>query len=102
MNWIGLLPGAAEGASVEGVGGVMLPCMLEGLAGRVVLWPSLCTAQCSFVGVEGRWSPLISCFREGSGMFLPNLDSKESRLLYVSSADMRAAPSPVTGGSSKE
>ena len=45
---------------------------------------------------------LMACLRDGSGVFRPNLASNESRLRYVNSADMRAAPNPVVGGSSNE
>lgn len=68
---------------------------------RVLRWPSLCTAQCSFIGAAEPWLSLMTCFREGSGMFRPKRASKESRLRYVRRADMRAAPSPANGGSWK-
>lgn len=67
----------------------------------VVLWPSLWIAQWDSDGVAGLWLSVMVCFLEASGVFLPNLDSKEFRLRYVRSADMRAAPNPVVGGSSK-
>lgn len=59
----------------------LLPSMLVVLDGFALLFPWLCNAQCSFdMNVNGRWLPLIFCCRDGSGVFLPNLDSKESRL----------------------
>jgi len=63
--------------------------------------PSLCMAACICDGVDGGL-PLMVCRLEASGMFLPNLASKELRLRYVRSADMRAAPRPAVGGSEKE
>jgi len=66
--------------------------------------PSLCTAQCPSLGVVGgrlAWE-LMYGWRAGSGVFLPNRDSKELRLLYVNKALIRAAPNPVVGGSSNE
>lgn len=44
--------------------------------------PSLCTAQCSSLGVVGeRWAwEFMNGWRAGSGMFLPKRDSKELRL----------------------
>lgn len=69
-----------------------------GLGEPACLCPSLWMAKCSFPGVNGRMDPLMFCLRDGSGVLRPNLDSKESRLRYVRSADMRAADRPVDGG----
>lgn len=62
------------------------------------LWPSLWMAKWSFEAARERIEPLMFCFRDGSGVLRPKRDSKESRLRYVRSADIRAAPRPVDGG----
>jgi hypothetical protein len=72
------------------------------VGGRARLCPSLWIAQCSSEVVVGLKLSLIVWRLLASGAFLPNLDSKEFLDRYVRSADMRAAPKPAVGGSSKE
>jgi hypothetical protein len=74
-----------------------------GMRGEPALrWPSLWIAKCSLLGVVGRGAePLMFCLRVASGVLRPKRASKESRLRYVRRADMRAAPRPVVGGSSR-